>query len=176
MDKRILIIIALFNAAALSVFFYKRAYANSAPAIHLNIDKNVINAGDSITFTDNTEGAVRWKWEFGDSEPSYKQSGKHTYFELGKHKIILTVYGSSFGPIVDSSKEIVVRAMPKADTAKQPAPAPAPVVAAPPKPEPKPTPAPAPAPHKPAPKPQHHNNNSGDDGLPKDDGPVEIKK
>ena len=176
MDKRILIIIALFNAGALSVFFYKRANGNHAPAIHFNIDKNVINAGDSITFTDNTQGAIRWKWDFGDTEPSFKQTGKHTYFDLGKHKIVLTVYGASFGPIVDSTKEIVVRSAPKPDTVKQ---QPAPVAVEPPKVEKKPTPPPpAPEAHKTAPvsKPKPHHAAGGNDGLPSDDGPVEIRK
>jgi len=168
MDKRIIIIIVMVNIVAASVAIYKRALGNNAPAIHLNIDKNVINAGDSITYTDNTQGANTWKWDFGDGEPSYKPNGKHIYYDLGKHKIILTVSGPSFGPIVDSSKEIVVRAAPKPDTAK-PA---APVVVEQPKPEPKP--APAPAPHKPAPKPHRRGGDVSE--LPKDEGPTEIKR
>ena len=167
MDKRILLIIAICNAAAISIFFYKRASAaHAAPAPHFVIDKDQIYVGDSVTFTDNTPGAISWKWDFGDKEPSFKQKGTHTFLDIGKHRVTVTINGSSFGPLVDSSKEILVlAAAPKIpiDTAK-------PVVEAP-KPEKK---APAPEAHnKPHP---HPHASGGDDALPSDNGPTEIKR
>ena len=167
MDKRILLIIAICNAAAISIFFYKRASAaHAAPAPHFVIDKDQIYVGDSVTFTDNTPGAISWKWDFGDKEPSFKKKGTHTFLDLGKHRVTVTISGSSFGPLVDSSKEILVLApAPKIpiDTAK-------PVVQTP-KPEMK---APTPEVHnKPHP---HPHATGGDDALPSDNGPTEIKR
>ena len=167
MDKRILLIIALCNAAAISIFFYKRASAaHAAPTARFVIDKDQIYAGDSVTFTDNTPGATNWKWDFGDKEPSFKQTGKHTFLDVGSHKVTVTISGTAFGTLVDSSKVVLVMApVPKTpiDTAK-------PVVEAP-KPEKK---APAPEAHnKPHP---HPHAGGGDDALPTDNGPTEIKK
>ncbi len=167
MDKRILLIIALCNAAAISIFFYKKASAaHAAPSAHFFIDKDKVYVGDSVTFTDNTQGATSWKWDFGDKEPSFKPKGTHTFLEPGMHKVTLTISGSSYGPLVDSSREILVMAAaPKipVDTAK-------PVVEAP-KPEKK---APAPEAHnKPHP---HPHSSGGDDALPTDSGPTEVKQ
>jgi PKD repeat protein len=164
MDKRILLIIAICNAAAISIFFFKRASAaHAAPAPHFVIDKDQIYVGDSVTFTDDTKGATNWNWDFGDKEPSFKKTGTHTFLDIGKHRVRVTISGPSFGPLVDSSKEILVlAAAPKipVDTAK-------PVVEAP---KPK---APAPeASHKPHP---HPHSGGGDDALPTDSGPTEIK-
>ena len=155
--------IAIFNAAAITTLFYKKAYGSHVSVTpSITISKSVINAGDSITFTDNTKGAIRWKWDFGDNEPSYKPTGTHTFLDIGKHRVIVTIYGSSFGPIVDSSQEIVVRAVPKPaiDTAKP--------VAEAPKVEKK---APAPEPHKAAPQ-QHHGPAIA---LPNVGGGIETK-
>lgn len=157
--------IAIVNAAAISVFFMKKASASHATVTpSFIIDKDKIFVGDSITFTDNTKGAVSWKWEFGDSEPSNKRTGTHTFLDIGKHRVTVTITGGTFGPLVDSSKEILVLEAPKlvVDTVK-------PVVEAP-KVEKK---APAPEAHA-KPKPRPHTG-GGDDALPTDNGPTEIK-
>lgn len=55
--------------------------------------RSVIKAGDSISFDDQTRGASRWKWDFGDGEFSINQSGHHIYLNPGRYVISLTTYG-----------------------------------------------------------------------------------
>lgn len=52
-----------------------------------------LKAGDSISYEDQTPGASRWKWDFGDGEFSVAQSGHHVYLDPGKYEVSLTAYG-----------------------------------------------------------------------------------
>lgn len=97
MDKRIILLIAIFWLGSLSFFVYHKYYAK-APSIQFeirpNTDNTILHTGDSILFQDNTAGANRWKWDFGDGEYSSDQSGKHIYMNPGSYSLVITAYGS----------------------------------------------------------------------------------
>ena len=139
MDKRIILTIIVFNLAAVSLFAFNK-YATKAVIINMSLNpKDIVNVGEPVAFSDKTEGASRWKWEFGDGESSYTSNGTHAYLDKGNFTVKLTLEGS-FGVLTDSAK-IIVHSV---DTVK-----PQPIVA---KPEPMPAPvaaqkvAPPPAP------------------------------
>lgn len=44
----------------------------------------------SVQFTDQSENATMWKWDFGDGTSSTKQDPMHTYFAAGNYTINLT--------------------------------------------------------------------------------------
>ncbi|MEO6832243.1 MAG: PKD domain-containing protein [Chitinophagaceae bacterium] len=96
MDKRIILLIAIFWLGSLSFFVYHKYYSK-APSIQFeirpNTDNTILHAGDSILFQDNTAGANRWKWDFGDGEYSSDQSGKHIYMNPGTFTLAITAYG-----------------------------------------------------------------------------------
>lgn len=53
-------------------------------------------AGDAsltVQFTDLSENAYAWYWEFGDGETSHDQNPEHTYYEDGEYTVRLTVVG-----------------------------------------------------------------------------------
>ncbi len=64
--------------------------------------------GEVNRFKDVTEGATRWKWNFGDDQYSFEKEPEHTYTEPGTYTVTLTAYGS-FGHIRDDKKIINVQ-------------------------------------------------------------------
>lgn len=53
-------------------------------------DKNVVLAGELVTFTDTTIGAVKWEWDFGDGYASSDQNPTHSYASEGFYLVKLT--------------------------------------------------------------------------------------
>lgn len=61
----------------------------------------------TVTFTNETTGAVSYKWDFGDGETSTETSPVHTY--PGKGKYVPTLYATlSDGSIVEGSTVIYI--------------------------------------------------------------------
>lgn len=93
MDKRLLILIAVFILGSASLFGYRKLMYKPEGIKYTIKPREAINTGDSISYSDNTPGASRWKWDFGDGEYSADQSGHHTYLSPGKYDVTLTAYG-----------------------------------------------------------------------------------
>ncbi|MBS1615289.1 MAG: PKD domain-containing protein [Bacteroidetes bacterium] len=93
MDKRIIILMAVALLGS-SAFFAYRKLIYTPDGIRYTIKpRAILKAGDSISFDDQTPGASRWKWDFGDGEFSISQSGNHIYMNPGRYEISLTTYG-----------------------------------------------------------------------------------
>lgn len=107
MDKRLLILIGIFILGSASLFAYRKMYYKPEGIKYTIKPLNAIKAGDSIAFSDQTPGASRWKWDFGDGEYSTEQSGNHTYQSAGTFPVTLTVYGP-FGSQRENNKVTVV--------------------------------------------------------------------
>lgn len=61
--------------------------------INAHLLKNEIFLNENLVFTDNTPGASRWSWEFGDGSKSKEQSGYYRFSESGTYLVRLTVDG-----------------------------------------------------------------------------------
>ncbi len=48
----------------------------------------------TVQFTDKSQGATAWSWDFGDGETSAEQSPSHTYTEGGTYTVVLTITGA----------------------------------------------------------------------------------
>ena len=107
MDKRLIILIAAFCTVSLGFFLYRKIYYKHEGIRYTIRPREVIKAGDSVVFQDETDGANRWKWDFGDGEYSAKAAGTHSYMAPGKYNIKLTVYGP-FGVIKDTKNMVNV--------------------------------------------------------------------
>ena len=109
MDKRIIILIAVFFVGSLSFFLYRKLYYRPEGIRYTIRPNGVIHASDSILYQDKTPGANRWKWDFGDGEFSSEQSGQHLYLSPGQFTVSLSVYGP-FG--VQHDDKTVVSVLP----------------------------------------------------------------
>jgi len=110
MDKRIIFLIIIFWVGSLSFFLYRKFYFKpEGISYEIRPRDAVLRTGDSISYKDQTRGANRWKWDFGDGEFSSDQNGQHLYLVPGKFTVSLTVYGS-FGVQRDNKTVINVLA------------------------------------------------------------------
>lgn len=108
MDKRILLLIAVFIAGSAVFFVYRKFfYQHAGISYEIRPGNMMIHVGDSISFQDKTADANRWKWDFGDGEYSAEQGGTHTYLQKGRYPIRLSVYGP-FGMLYDERSVLEV--------------------------------------------------------------------
>ena len=75
-----------------------RDNTTSTPAAAFSADTTTGTAPLTVSFTDNSTGnPTSWNWDFGDGSTSTVQNPSHTYQNLGKYTVKLTVtynYGS----------------------------------------------------------------------------------
>lgn len=64
------------------------------PTVAFEIDKEIAEPGDEISFINNTVDGVTYVWDFGDNETSTQENPKHEYSETGDYTITLTAKGS----------------------------------------------------------------------------------
>ena len=50
--------------------------------------------GNELAFTDQSEGAISWLWNFGDGSTSTEQNPIHAYSDTGLYQVTLTVIGA----------------------------------------------------------------------------------
>lgn len=62
-------------------------------------------SGNDVTFTNETTGAVSYKWDFGDGTTSTEASPTHTY--PGKGKYVPTLYATTAGGRVTEGSTVV---------------------------------------------------------------------
>lgn len=93
-DKNILIIVGFILLIALVVVVFKVATRkkNTCPDVKFQVTETSPMAGSPVTFLDQTEGAVKWDWDFGDSTAHATTSNpSHTYAEAKDYLVTLTV-------------------------------------------------------------------------------------
>ncbi len=60
------------------------------PESHFNVQED----GLDLVFTDQSSGAVKWQWDFGDSSGSTEQNPVHQYNKNGTYRVTLRVYSN----------------------------------------------------------------------------------
>jgi gliding motility-associated-like protein len=60
-----------------------------------------------VAFTDESDYAVTWTWEFGDSDKSNQQNPIHYFNDIGEYRVKLTVTNIA-GCVDEKIQEIVV--------------------------------------------------------------------
>src|SRR5438105_14680500 len=61
--------------------------------------------GYTVTFTNQTTGAVLYKWDFGDGDTSTEESPVHTY--PGKGKYVPTLYATTSDGITTEGSTVI---------------------------------------------------------------------
>jgi len=68
--------------------------------------KTDLNNGDEITFTNCSEDATTYLWDFGDSNTSTEENPKHTYEQAGNYNVKLTASNESYSDT--TTQEIII--------------------------------------------------------------------
>lgn len=69
----------------------------------------------TVSFTDTSERALTYSWDFGDGDTSDEQNPSHTYEDPGLYDVSLTVTGENGSDNVTRSSIVIVHEFPEAD-------------------------------------------------------------
>ena len=79
-------ILAVNNANGWSAKTQEITVQNGLPVVDFSAD----NTSGSVQFTDSSQNATAWNWDFGDGETSTDESPTHTYSSAGNYTVTLT--------------------------------------------------------------------------------------
>lgn len=79
------------------------------PTVDFTVSNDTACASSSITFTDLSNPADRWEWDFGDGSRSTAQNPVHTYTDTGSFTVTLTAYNNGCARSVTKTQFITVR-------------------------------------------------------------------
>ncbi|PST83462.1 PKD domain-containing protein [Pedobacter yulinensis] len=88
----ILYILVAILLLAGGIFLFKSSIFDNK-AIDAQILKDEIDLNEDLVYTDNTKGAKKWLWEFGNGDKSTTQNGSYRYRKAGAYIVRLTVDG-----------------------------------------------------------------------------------
>jgi len=65
--------------------------------------------GEKISFFDNSSGAMKWFWDFGDGNTSYEKNPEHIYEKPGTYNVTLTISCNGFNISVTKQLNITAK-------------------------------------------------------------------
>src|SRR3982750_3923930 len=89
MKKVNLLILIVALIVAVNFFSCKKDSTKPAPFVFYNVSID----GATVSFSNESKGAVSYEWDFGDGTTSTEESPTHTY--PGKGKYVPTLYATS---------------------------------------------------------------------------------
>jgi PKD repeat protein len=93
-DRNILIIFGFIILLALAVLIFRFATQKKCPNVSFEIIQTTLVEGESVYFSDKTEGAKTWEWDFGDnSAVDTRKDPEHVYQQAGEYTVLLSVNG-----------------------------------------------------------------------------------
>lgn len=85
----IIIILTLSVAIVITIFTFR--YCGSGITINASISDYTIPAGEPFIYSDSTQNATRWLWEFGNNVSSAVRAGEYAFPKPGRYSIRLTI-------------------------------------------------------------------------------------
>jgi hypothetical protein len=85
------IVVSILLLAGL-IFLFKSSLFDKR-TVNARILKDEININEDLVYSDNTDNAKNWVWEFGNGDKSDKQNGTYRYKKVGAYIVRLTVDG-----------------------------------------------------------------------------------
>ena len=85
------IIIFLVIGILAGLLYFFKVYTKAEEKISAKINKTEIYLNQDLIFADNTNGAKKWLWEFGNGDKSIKQQGSYRFPATGSYVLRLTV-------------------------------------------------------------------------------------
>lgn len=104
--KRLLFLNLIGFAFLLSIFNCQKKDEAPAPVATFTMDKSSAEVDETITFTNTSQNATDYLWEFGDGATSSTKSPTHSYNSDGTFTVQLTATGE--GGTNSSSKSISI--------------------------------------------------------------------
>lgn len=83
----IILAIALFAGG---IYFF-RTYNKDVTTINAKLHKNEVYLNEDLIYADNTSGASKWVWEFGNGDKSKDRQGAYRFLKSGSYVVRLTV-------------------------------------------------------------------------------------
>ena len=79
----------------ISLFIFTGCSKESAPepSVSFEMDKTDAGVGEMITFTNTSQYATTFKWDFDDGTTSTEENPIHSYTDFGNYRISLTANG-----------------------------------------------------------------------------------
>jgi len=105
MKKSVLFILFILGLCAIGCTDDEPDVVKPVPAF--SQDKFIIEAGDAVSFTDNSIDAASYLWDFGDGNSSTFANPRHTYADTGNYVVRLTIT-SEAGSKVATTSEVKV--------------------------------------------------------------------
>lgn len=91
-SKLILIIIIFLAVGVLAgMIFFIKQFTKPEEKINAKVYKTELYMDEDLLYVDNTKGAKKWLWEFGNGDKSDSQSGSYRFKEPGSYVVRLTV-------------------------------------------------------------------------------------
>ena len=92
-NSRIYLIIAILLAVGIiaALIFFFRMMSKPEEKINAKIHRTEFYLEEELVYADNTKGAKKWLWEFGNGDRATDQSGKYRFKEAGSYVVRLTV-------------------------------------------------------------------------------------
>ena len=77
----------------ISVFFLSNCSKEEELSVSFTMDKTNAEVGETITFTNTSQYATSYEWDFGDGNSSTEENPTHSYSSTGVFSITLTANG-----------------------------------------------------------------------------------
>jgi len=81
----------------ISVFFLSSCSKEEELSVSFTMDKTNAEVGETITFTNTSQYATSYEWDFGDGNSSTEENPTHSYSSTGEFTITLTANGDKLG-------------------------------------------------------------------------------
>ncbi|MBU0766105.1 MAG: PKD domain-containing protein, partial [Bacteroidetes bacterium] len=101
MNKVIFLILPLVCFLCLSA-------CKKQPTADFNVSATTVTAGNPVDFTNKSEDAASYMWDFGDGQTSTAESPTHVYATAGNYTVTLTAYSEKEKKSDNAGKTIVV--------------------------------------------------------------------
>ncbi len=90
-SKNYLYLYVLAGVVLLAVIFWAVRSFFHTRTVNAHLLKEEIFLNEPLVYTDNTRGAKKWVWEFGNGDKSLKQNGAYSFRRSGTYIVRLTI-------------------------------------------------------------------------------------
>jgi len=95
------------SKALFFLLFILLGCADDSPVASFTIDKSIVEVGETVSFSNLSENATEYIWDFGDGNASAELSPTHIYEQAGTYTIKLSSFGNKSNDLTTGLIEVV---------------------------------------------------------------------